>query len=249
MTAPEETPGTPAPAEALATDEDLSQLMTSRASTYDFLARLYRVEVDDALLAELRAMSYPSGTGSPEMDQGFGLIRGYLSNAWENVRDELAVDYVRSFIGHGNTAYSAAYPYESVYTSPKRLLMQDARDEVLAIYRAAGKDKADDWHEAEDHIALELEFMGLLCKRAAKALDAGDEDGAYALALQQRNFLNDHLLNWTPMMLADLKRFAKTDFYQGLGHLTKGFLASERELLDGIIQEDEDGGEDAGQHD
>ena len=30
---------------------------------------------------------------------------------------DLAVDYVRAFIGHGVDAYSAAYPFESVYTS------------------------------------------------------------------------------------------------------------------------------------
>ena len=30
--------------------------------------------------------------------------------------------------------------FESVYTSEKRLLMQEARDEVLAIYRSAGLD-------------------------------------------------------------------------------------------------------------
>jgi TorA maturation chaperone TorD len=62
---------------------------------------------------------------------------------------------VRAFIGHGNNAYSAAYPYESVYTSEKRLMMQDARDEVLAIYRSCHLDKAASWKENEDHIAVE----------------------------------------------------------------------------------------------
>ena len=63
------------------------------------------------------------------------MICGYLSQADGTVLTELAVDYVRAFIGSGNDGFSAAYPYESVYTSPKRLMMQDARDEVRAVPR------------------------------------------------------------------------------------------------------------------
>ena len=216
--------------EAIGTDE-LAKMMDDRAATYNFLARLYRVEVDEPLLESLRTTRFPLRTGNKEINLGYRLMREYLGNAWENAKTELAVDYVRSFIGHGNTAYSCAYPYESVYTSARRLLMQDARDEVVLIYRSAGKDKASDWTDPEDHIALELEFEGFLCSKAAEALRAGDEDGALSFVLQQRNFLEDHLISWTPMMLADLDRFAKTDFYKGLGHLTTGVLQEERDLL------------------
>lgn len=219
--------------------EELAKLMSDRAATYDLLARLYRREVDQALLDELRTMKFPVKTGTPKIDAGYQLIRTYLSEAWENVLTELAVDYTRTFIGHGNTAYSAAYPFESVYTSARRLVMQEARDEVLAIYRAAGKDKAPDWNEPEDHVALELEFEAFLCKRAAQALKDGDEDSAYALVLQQRAFLNDHLQNWLPMMLADLDRFAQTDFYRGLGQLTRGVLQAEDAILAELLADDE----------
>lgn len=227
----------PAAADAASTSQ-LATLMRNRAATYAFLSRLYRTEVDEALLAELRAMKFPAKTGTPEIDEGYRLIRSYLGNAWENVITELAVDYTRTFIGHGNTAYCAAYPYESVYTSGRRLLMQEARDEVLALYRKAGKGKAQGWNDPEDHVALELEFQGYLCTQAAEALDAGDEDGAFDLVVQQRSFLNDHLANWLPMMLADLDRFAQTDFYRGLGHLTRGVLQAERATLDELLADE-----------
>ena len=93
------------------------------------------------------------------MDEGYRMICGYLSQADGTVLTELAVDYVRAFIGSGNDGFSAAYPYESVYTSPKRLMMQDARDEVLVLYRAFGLDKQESWKEGEDHIALPV-FAG-----------------------------------------------------------------------------------------
>lgn len=71
--------------------------------------------------------------------------------------------------------YSAAYPFESVHTSPKRLMMQEARDEVLAVYRSEGLDKLPSWKESEDHIALELEFMAVLGDRIVAAAEASDE--------------------------------------------------------------------------
>jgi TorA maturation chaperone TorD len=222
------------------TEITLGSLIKSRAATYQQLARLYRIEVDRELLDELAAMHFPTNTGDGDVDAGYRMICMYLSTAWENTLTELAVDYTRTFIGHGINAYSAAYPFESVYTSPKRLLMQGARDEVLAIYRAAGIDKADNWKEGEDHIALELEFEQILCERAAQALSKGDEDRAENLLLQQRNFLEDHLLNWVPMFIADIGRFSQTDFYRGLAKLTMGFLNTDREFLQNVLDEEKD---------
>lgn len=217
----------------------LAALISQRADTYGLISRLYRVEVDQELLDELCSMRFPASTGNPEADQGYRLIATYLSNLWENSVTDLAVDYVRCFIGHGVDAYSAAYPFESVYTSEKRLLMQEARDEVLAIYRSAGLDKQETWKEGEDHIAVELEFMQILSQRTVEALSRGDEEGAFNLLVTQRNFADDHLVSWVPMMTADLKRFAKTDFYRGLAHLTDGFLSTDREFLEDITTEED----------
>lgn len=219
--------------------ESLASLVKQRADTYGLLSRLYRVEVDQELLDELCGMRFPASTGNADVDQGYRLMATYLSNLWENSVTDLAVDYVRCFIGHGVDAYSAAYPFESVYTSEKRLLMQEARDEVLAIYRSAGLDKQSTWKEGEDHIAVEFEFMQIIAQRTADALLRGDDDEAFNLLLTQRNFAEDHLLSWVPMMTADLKRFAKTDFYRGLAFLTEGFLATDREFLEDITTEED----------
>lgn len=221
-----------------ATMADLIKLNQQRAATYGLLSRLYRVEIDEDLLEELRNMRFPTRTGNNEVDEGYRLIATYLSNAWDNSVTDLAIDYVRVFIGHGVDAFSAAYPFESVYTSEKRLLMQEARDEVLALYRAAGLDKQDSWKEGEDHIALELEFEQILANRTVAALERNDEDEAYALLATQKNFLDDHLAAWAPMMTSDMKRFANTDMYRGLAHLTDGFLATDRAFLADVLTDE-----------
>lgn len=222
-----------------ASADELITLMEQRAATYGLLSRLYRVELDQEMLDQLRGMRFPAATGNSDVDEGYLRIARFLSNTWENSITDLSVDYVRVFIGHGVDAFSAAYPFESVYTSEKRLLMQDARDEVLAIYRANGLDKKDAWKEGEDHLALELEFEQTLANRTVEALRRGDEEEAAALLTTQQNFLSDHLISWVPMMTADMKRFAKTDLYQGLAYLTDGFLDTDRAFLEDILTEEE----------
>ena len=208
----------------------LAELTAQRSAVYRLLARLYRVEVDEEFLTELKAMRFPAATGNTAVDAGYRAIATYLSGADAHAITDLAVDYVRAFIGHGVDAYSAAYPFESVYTSPKRLMMQEARDEVLAVYRSEGLDKLPSWKESEDHIALELEFMAVLGDRIVTAAEAE------RLLSTQRNFLEDHLASWAPLMTADLRRFAQCGLYQGLASLTDGFLQVEEEFFDEIFE-------------
>ncbi|MCI8366700.1 MAG: molecular chaperone TorD family protein [Eggerthellaceae bacterium] len=214
----------------------LVSITEQRSATYGLLSRLYRVEVDEEFLKEMKGMRFPAATGNSQVDEGYRLIATFLSNTWGNTITDLAIDYVRTFIGHGVDAFSAAYPYESVYTSEKRLMMQDARDEVLAIYRSQGLDKQETWKEAEDHLALELEFMQILANRTVDALKAGDEDEAIELLTTQKNFLEDHLMAWVPMMTSDMRRFAKTDLYRGLAYLTDGFMTVDFEFLQDLLQ-------------
>ena len=165
--------------------KDLTNLCEQRATNYGFLARMYRVEIDPEVLDSLRAMRFPAATGNDTADSGYRLLSSYLGKVWDNTITELAVDYVKTFIGNTNELDGAAFPFESVYTSEKRLLMQEARDEVLAIYRAYGLDKSLTWKEGEDHIALELEFMKILSERTAKALRSGNESDAFTLLTTQ----------------------------------------------------------------
>mgnify|MGYP000920588885 CR=1 FL=1 len=227
------------PAAEEATDlAALAELTAQRSAVYRLLARLYRVEVDEEFLAELKAMRFPAATGNTAVDAGYRAIATYLSGIWENTLTELAADYMRTFFGHGYSGHAAAYPFESVYSSEKRLLMQSARDEVLALYRAAGLSKQESWKEGEDHIALELEFEQIMATRTVEALRKGDEDEAVALLTTQKNFLEDHLAAWAPMMTSDMKRFAQTDFYRGLAYLTDGFLQTDQTFLDDVLAED-----------
>ena len=72
--------------------------------------------------------------------------------------DELLWEYTRLFIGPYRLPCP---PWESVYTSPKKLMMQEAADQVLLLYREAGLtiNTAD---VLPDHIGAELNFLAVL---------------------------------------------------------------------------------------
>lgn len=219
-------------------DEALRQLASvneGRAKTYALLSRLFAREADGELLEALRSTRFPANTGNDKLDEGHRLIVGQLNTLWENSLSELAIDYARVFLGGGIDGHSAAYPYESVYTSPRRLLMQDARDEVLALYRSEGFDKAQSWTEGEDHIALELEYLQRLAERTCAALSLGDEDEAFRLTEVQLTFLRDHIIGWVPMLTNDMMRFAQTRLYRGLAFATEGFMEVDEAFLETVL--------------
>ena len=194
---------------AASEDVNLVELMNARARSYGMLARLFREEVDLPTLRELQKMRFPQATGNAAADEGYHQLYDYLKRAWD----------------------------DSVYTSERRLLMQEARAEVLATLRE-NELKRGNWNEAEDHIALELEFMQRMALRAAEALSDNAEDEAIAYLRTSYDFLENHLLNWVPMLVADMRMPARTLFYQGLGQLTLGSLQEDeavlRELLDSV---------------
>ena len=208
-----------------------ASVMEGRLATYAMLSRLYRSEMDAAALAKMKKMKCPINTGNADVDTGYKLFHRYLSNAWERTLEDLQRDYVKTFIGWNTTGHSAAYPNESVHTSPERMVMQDARDEIFAIYRAAGLKSSEGWKAGEDHIAVELEYMQVECKRAMEAYAAGDEEAATRELLNQYTFITDHLANWVPFLTKDMLAFAGTDFYRALAYLTRGFIEVDREFL------------------
>lgn len=223
---------------APASDDLAAQLIAvnrGRAATYGLLSRLCRAEVDEALLEQLHGLTYKVSTGNANMDEGHRLLATALSGIWENTLTELAADYLRTFFGHGYSGHSAAYPFESVYASEKRLLMSDARDEVLALYRAAGLEKRPSWKEGEDHVALELEFMQIMANRAVECLASGDMDGATSWLSRSKGFLDDHLGAWLPLLAQSMRDFARTTFYQGLSFMLEGFAESDAELLSDML--------------
>jgi anaerobic sulfite reductase subunit A len=212
-------------------------LLENRENLYRLLARLYRAEVDPVFLDGLAAMSFPVAENDDDMAVGARLLEGWLRQPQSDPLTTLAVDYARIFLGAGIASGAVAYPYESVYTSPERLVMQDARDKVVAAYRTSGLDKSDALSVPEDHIALEMEFMAHLCAETRHALAAAESERVASALTRQSEFLARHLANWVPAFCADVAVCADTDFYKGVAKLTAGYLRMDEAILADLAAE------------
>jgi putative dimethyl sulfoxide reductase chaperone len=226
---------------AIAEPVTVATLITNRTGTYQWLARLYRVEIDQPTLDRLTQINPAAIADDSEMGRGYRRLGDFLARPEPDLLIRLAVDYARIFLGasmQGATADSrGAYPYESVYTSTKRLLMQEARDEVIALYRREGLERSPNFAEPEDHLAFELEFMAFLGTQASAALQAGDPEQTVRYLGKQSAFLEQHLLRWLPDFCADVQRIARHGFYPAIAQITLGYLQMERALIGDLMAE------------
>lgn len=163
------------------------EILAQRESMYRLLARLYKTEADKDLLDGLGAAGFPEEDGG--LGEGFRLIADWLRDPKsEDPVTELAVDYAHTFLGAGIADGLVSYPFESVYTSPGRLVMQDAWEDVCRIYREHGLERGEQADMHEDQIGLECEFMAILAGRALEALEADDEQALEASLADQHAF-------------------------------------------------------------
>ena len=219
----------------LQTQEQIVEILQNRASTYGFLSQVYRQEVNTAFLAGL--VEQLMGEAEETESEGYRTLRAYAGKLrpedLDKVQTDLASDYAGLFL---NVGRRPVFPFESVYTSPERLIMQRARDEVLAEYRKEGLDRIGEFHEPEDHIAIELEFMEYLCQEAAEAVEAGDKTLALEYLNKQESFLQKHLLVWVPQFCQDVQQVANTGFYKGIAQITDEHLGQEGETIAELVE-------------
>ncbi len=217
--------------------EELVSLLAQQAAGYELLGRLFQREVDAELLRSLCEGRYPAHTGNDHLDEGYRGLVVFLNHRGERTGTELNVDYLHVFIGNTQDASHVAYPYESVYTSPDHLLMQDARDAVLAAYRSEMVTLVNEHNEPEDHMGFELAFCAVLLRRAVEALTAGNTARAIELVEKERSFVRDHLDVWAPEFAFNVKRIAQTGFYRALADILLGYLEVDTATMEAVAAE------------
>lgn len=194
----------------------------ARKITYSFLSSMFLKEVTEDMLHQW-------AQNPPFVEGELGSFCASLSSSdIAQVRVNCAAQFASLLL---NMCADPVYPYESTYTSNERLLMQNAQTKVVAAYRSAGFKSSDSVTIPEDHIGIEFEFMARLCQKELDALQAEDSQTVAEIREAQKQFLQDHLMNWVPQMCDDLNKRAKSSLYKGLAETTKQFLEFEAEEL------------------
>jgi DMSO reductase family type II enzyme chaperone len=188
---------------------------TSRATVYKALAECYHRPTDQTLrfpliLAEALSAVYP-----PASEAAAAMLQG------ERLED-LSRDYAQLFIGPFGLA---APPYGSVYLDGEQRCMGESTFEAARRYAEFGLGAAEDFHDALDHIAVELEFMHFLVTRQIDAhIRAEDPEAVHE---KQRMFLEAHLAAWVPEFTKRIELNAQTSFYRNLAVVTRLFISSD----------------------
>ncbi|QAR33795.1 hypothetical protein EP073_10375 [Geovibrio thiophilus] len=217
-----------------------------RDVTFNIFSRVFNDVPDDfsdKLAADTCAylVSVAEASENGDLKKGAQILNTLLPADKSNLeswfaenRLDRAKDFTFLFVlGQGSVS-----SYESVYRSPERLIKQEPWSEVKAAYALNGFKKADSNKTIEDHVSLELQFMGLLSKKAAELLQNEDFDGAEIKLKAQKDFYNNHIIKWVPdfcdKVISKSERL-HTQFYVAYAYLLKGFLTEDMLFLEDLL--------------
>lgn len=142
-----------------------------------------------------------------------GLRRMQAVAAADGAAEHIADEFQRLFLGPGKLA---APPWESVYRSPDRLVMQEPAFQALRAYVDAGLGYEDMTRCPPDHLAHELGFVAALLTPELETPRGPDRAHA---------FFVEHIKTWVPEFCSDLEAASPDGFYGGLALMLRGLVA------------------------
>jgi TorA maturation chaperone TorD len=139
---------------------------------------------------------------------------------------KLKLDYNYLFFGPEHIVVPL---WESIYRTKEKLLFGEPDLTVRRYYQRFGL-YVDD-REPADHFSLELSFMARLC-----AMSIIESKRVFAVLETQKNFLEEHLLKWVPVLVNEVLSNAKTTFWSGLTVLVYRWLENDLAEVKKVIR-------------
>jgi len=153
---------------------------------------------------------------------------------WKENSDRLKLDFNELFMVPGSRYLK---PYESVYLESPRpdgapgsgLLMGQLALDVKKHYDRAGFKISPYTKELPDYIGVELEFMASLTKLENQMRN--EQDDFSSVVKLQKEFLEEHLSRWIPMLVEGIKKNSETNFYIGVANILSDFILKDLKFL------------------
>lgn len=196
---------------------DLAADLDRMAAAFTALSSLLLAAPEQDTLDQVRdaeLLAQWPGRPCPESRDGITALTESAAGG-EDARD-VRRDHAQLFVGPERMA---AAPYESVHLSEERLIFEQETFLVRAAYAAFDLAAPRLNQEPDDHIGLEMGFIGALCVRGLDAIDDADDTELRRVLAAIAAFLDTHLLAWGPQCLTLVVDHAQTAFYRGVGSL------------------------------
>lgn len=136
---------------------------------------------------------------------------------------------------YGVSATAKVSPYESVHRDRDGLLFDKQTIAVRNVYRAIGLQVPNMNKAPDDHVGIEMDFVAQCFVRALDAMDAGNDDAATSYLQLAASFVDEHLSQWAPEILAKAADAADTHFMKGICLCSLGALTFVTERLDEMV--------------
>jgi TorA maturation chaperone TorD len=212
------------------------EMEMARGQVYGFFSALFlnppTAEMLSAILGNAASNAFePVFSKHPACQRLKELSQEYRRGTWDI--EDFILDFDALFRVPGD---GYVHPFESVYAgenfSPGKrkglAVLAGPSLELAALYRDHGIAPGEGFSEFPDHLGVELEFMEVLCRKAAEAFGKEDDEGAGRIISEQLFFLSQHLLKWSSSCLSMVRKRAGTPLYICLADLLEAFLEQER---------------------
>jgi putative dimethyl sulfoxide reductase chaperone len=205
------------------TDDSIeaTRIAQMRAQTYGTLAAVFNQRPDSATVHNIKAAGVGFFTHL-RREEGVNAEVQLREQAKQDIELSLQVDWTRLFRGV-QRGYGPVPPYEGLYLGESESDLR-ALESVANFYSRHGVLPNEQAGNRPDYIGLELDFLCYACEQQAACWEKGEEPEARRWQEAEREFLQDHLSRWAALYCDRAIEEAKTDFYRGFVHLTKGVL-------------------------
>lgn len=189
---------------------------------------LYDALMDDTTKDALEMFRTPN---YPEFEKGIEhleKLKKYFNGDKERAVERLSSEYTYLLIGPQKLP---APPWESVYLSKERLLFQESTLKVRQAYLKHNFIPAEYPRVADDHLALELDFMANLSRMAEEAYAENNIEKTLELLKDQESFLKEHLLAWMPEFAEKIQESPTLYLYPVMAKMLKEFLEIQLKVI------------------
>ncbi len=141
---------------------------------------------------------------------------------------DLRSDWLNLIAGAGEPK---APSWAGYYLNPSSAILGESALAVRRLYRRHGFEVERQNREPDDHLGLMLGFISLLIQREGEeSATAPGADGVAGASSEsdaaqcQAQLLQRFILPWLPLWRWSVERFARTEFYRGVGAMVFGLV-------------------------
>lgn len=200
--------------EPIATDA-----LKSGALAQDVTVVLREIGIDSERVDELVAPILPENLTEDACDL-FHRVRREYTRLFSNPKFSVTTLLEGQYLGlDDRKRIGATYELNSAAADAKR------------FYRSIGFESAITPRLRQDHLAVELELMQVLCRNQALAIQRGDDESKVIVRENSKHFFESHLATWAPSLFDLVSENASEPVYRQFGLVGRLFLEHEAQRL------------------